>query len=705
LVLATLLRSASLIAACSFGLIVLILLACAIVGYGLPVEALAKFFRASSELREKVETLDMGWSVLTISVLCVALWISIRRDAVRQVARAVDASVEQLQADIAAGRIEDLEPTPEMQKLAALLAQVQSSIHVNAAHAPPDAAQAKELSVRAEALQKELTRLDAVRRLDIGSQLSVLTAPPRPQNRFAAIMVSAGLLQPLSLASKVIGTASLALLAPALITLAGDGLGKSIEQVNAQLHRLIVAQSREEAERDWLRNQPPSPQPRQVSASDQNLIRQLSYHYQVHLRLHATSEYKVPAHAFNLASTNVRQEILHAYAAHNPSLEVHGGSPSERDEAGILSHAAELDNDGPEAAHFRDVLTALAHSTPQGEWDQFRQRATAFLHAVAKPIPTQDITQRLFAEVLNMGGSFALTTTPESSALRDVLSEINKPGDMAETASELMDVDIIRFVTGIRDGGSPEAAKPDLPLGVSRYDDQSKQWAYNVRDNLSSLAARTEDNVKHSPPTLDQRLGFGTDTKPASNAARAFMRDAEGASGVVRASDLVATYRDVFPGVVGDEGATIRAALLSEFPQAAEQVGLNAADEAIHAFLRARSYGALRGFSKIGGVLIGLLPNGGPDEAITGLDWNDRLDGVTLRLHKAGGEVLVFAPFRAEIIRVALAYAADGRPVTATMPPTPIGRQVLLHPALVDTALGCEARLIDQCRRSDIGRS
>jgi hypothetical protein len=30
------------------------------------------------------------------------------------------------------------------------------------------------------------------------------------------------------------------------------------------------------------------------------------------------------------------------------------------------------------------------------------------------------------------------------------------------------------------------------------------------------------------------------------------------------------------------------------------------------------------------------------------------------------------------------------------MPLTYIGRQVLLHPALVDTALGCEARLLDQ---------
>jgi hypothetical protein len=696
LVLANLLRSASLIAAFSFGMIVLILLSCAMVGYALPTEELAKLFRASSELREKVEALDKGWSVLTIGVLCIALWISVRRDAVRQVSRAVDASITKLKADIAAGRVERLEPTPEMQKVAALLDQLQSSIDANNARTPPDAAQAAELARRADGLRQELTRLDAVRRLDIGSELTALIAPPRPQNRFGAAMVSAGLLQPLSLISKAIAAVSLGLLAPALITLAGDELGKSIEQVNAQLHRLIVAQSREEAERDWLRNQPPPPQPRQVSSPDQALIRQLSYHYQAYARLHVNSEYKVPAHGFSLASTDVRQEILHNYAAQNPSLEVHGGTPAKRDEAGILSHAAQIDDDGPEAARFRHVLTNFARSTPEGEWDQFRHRATAFLQAVAKPTPTADVAQRLFAEVLNMGGSFALPTGSDSSALRDVLSELNKPGDMAETAADLMDLDIIRFATGIRDTGTPAAAKPDLPFGASRYDDRSKQWGNTVRDNLSSLVVRTEDDVKDSPPTLDQRPAPEADTKRALNAARVLMREADGASGAARASDVVSTYRDVFPGVVGDEGTTIRATLLREFPQAAVAAGQNAAGEATHAFLRARSYAALRGFSKIGGVLIGLLPNGGPDQEITGLDWNDTPTGVMLSLQTAAGKVLTFGPFRAEIVRMALAYASDGRPVTATMPLTPIGRQVLLHPALVDTALGCEARLIDQ---------
>jgi len=693
LVLATLLRSGSLIAACSFGLIVLVLLGCALIGYVLPIARLAELFHASSELRERVEALDKAWSFLTIGALCVALWISARRDAARELSRAVDASVEKLQADIAAGRIEQLEPTSAMQQVAALLAETQSAIETNEAKNQPDAAVDKELSRKAEALQQELIRLDAVRRLDIGNELTGLTTPQRPQSRLAAIMVSAGLLQPLSVGSKLLATVSLALLAPALITLAGDELGKSIEQVNAQLHRLIVADSREEAERDWLRNQPPPPQPREVSSSDQALIRQLSYHYQIHIRAHVTSEYHVRAQGFDLASAEVRQEILHNYAARNPTLEVHGGKPERQDEASILAHATQAaNNDGPEAARFREVVTNLARTTTESEWDQFRQRARVFLLAVAKPTTTQDIAQRLFAEVLNTGGSLTDSTDPGSSALREVLSAFNKPGDMAEKASDLMDVDIVHFVTGIRKSGTPTAAKPDLPPGVPTYDDQSTRWANDVRNNLSSLVARTKDNLGNAPPTLDQKPPSGADRTSALNAARSLIQDTETAGG----ADVVSTYRDIFPGVVGDEGSTLRAAVLREFPQIAPAARENAVREAMHAFVRARSYAALRGFSKIGGVLIGLPPDGGADAEISGLDWNDNPAGVTLSLKTSQGETLTYGPFRAEIIRIALAYAADGRPVTATMPLTPIGRQVLLHPALVDTALGCEARLIDQ---------
>jgi hypothetical protein len=696
LVLATLLRSASLIAAGTFGVIVVVLAGCAILGYGLPIETLAVLFRASSELRETVEALDKGWSALTIGVLCIALWISVRRDAARQLSQAVDASIAQMKADIAAGQLEELEPTPEMRQVTGRLVDMQKAIAAANAATPRNAVEADRLSHQSEAVKEELVRLDIMRRLDLGSQLTELTGPQRPQNRFAALMVSAGLLQPLSLASKAIGTVSLALLAPALITLAGDDLGQSIAQVNAQLHRLIVAQSREEAERDWLRSQPAPPQPREVSPSDQTMIRQLSYHYQAYVRLRASNEYDVPARAFHLASTDARREILANYAAGKPSsLEVHGGVASDRHEAGILNLAARADNDGPEAARFRNVLKTVARSTPQSEWEQFRHRAEAFLQTAAKPLTTQDIGQRLFAEVLNMGASISVTTGPDSSALRDVVSELSKPGDMAEKASELMDVDIIRFVTGIRDAGTPTAAKPDLPFGVRRYDDKSDKWAKDIRDNVSSLITRTEEDVRNSPPTLDQRLPSDADGKPALTAARALMRDAGSVNGAARASDVVASYRDVFPGVVGDEGTTPRATLLREFPHAAEAVGQGAA-EAVHAFARARSYAALRGFSKIGGVLVGLLPEEGPDLAITGLDWNDTASGVTLSLQTAKGNKLSYGPFRAEIIRIALAYAADGRPITATMPITPIGRQVLLHPALVDTALGCEARLIDQ---------
>ena len=114
-------------------------------------------------------------------------------------------------------------------------------------------------------------------------------------------------------------------------------------------------------------------------------------------------------------------------------------------------------------------------------------------------------------------------------------------------------------------------------------------------------------------------------------------------------------------------------------------------------FARARSYVALRGFGKIGGVLLGLDPTSGDGPDVIGLDWTVSDKGVTLKVSLAGEkDPQSFGPFRAAIIRQALAYAADGRLVAATMPQTAIGRQVLLHPALINSALGCEARVVDQ---------
>src|SRR5271166_4239246 len=105
-ILGNVVRSTSLIAAAVFGLIGLVLATLSFLGQALALGQLARIFGALAELREKIEAFDTSWSIATIVVLSLALWIAVRRDARRQLSAAVDQAVERLQADAAAGKLQ-----------------------------------------------------------------------------------------------------------------------------------------------------------------------------------------------------------------------------------------------------------------------------------------------------------------------------------------------------------------------------------------------------------------------------------------------------------------------------------------------------------------------------------------------------------------------------------------------------------------------
>jgi hypothetical protein len=108
-------------------------------------------------------------------------------------------------------------------------------------------------------------------------------------------------------------------------------------------------------------------------------------------------------------------------------------------------------------------------------------------------------------------------------------------------------------------------------------------------------------------------------------------------------------------------------------------------------FLRARSFGALRGFARVGGVLIGQEPTE-PSSPLNCLDLRWEADGPNLRLLliDKDGQVRRSRPFRKSLVYHALTYAADGRPLAVTMATAqPLSElRILLHPTLVDTPLG-----------------
>ena len=76
---------------------------------------------------------------------------------------------------------------------------------------------------------------------------------------------------------------------------------------------------------------------------------------------------------------------------------------------------------------------------------------------------------------------------------------------------------------------------------------------------------------------------------------------------------------------------------------------------------RAFSFSMLRGFSKVGAVLIGRQPQGTAD--IRDIEWDANGRSITITLTDAGGLKSNFGPFDQSLVHQSLAYAADGRPV------------------------------------------
>ena len=187
--------------------------------------------------------------------------------------------------------------------------------------------------------------------------------------------------------------------------------------------------------------------------------------------------------------------------------------------------------------------------------------------------------------------------------------------------------------------------------------------------------------------------------------------------------DSLASYSSVFPGIEGQRAQTeeARIAHILDADRAKVDYGgppevlrnvdgreglkmVKAAEATKSASYRlglARSFPRLRAYHRVGGVLIGREPDAvakGLD--LVGVDFSVDEVGreLTIHLTHADGTKTAVGPYDPAIAHLALAYAADGRPVTVTIvSASPLtDRKILLHPALIDTEVGCHAIRLDQ---------
>ena len=181
--------------------------------------------------------------------------------------------------------------------------------------------------------------------------------------------------------------------------------------------------------------------------------------------------------------------------------------------------------------------------------------------------------------------------------------------------------------------------------------------------------------------------------------------------------DSLASYSSRFPGIRGQRAQTEEARIARvldpdrakvdygrppESHKAKEGLKIVKATEVtrvakIHLDL-ARSFLRLRSYHGVGGVLVGRDPTGEKGLDLVGVDFSVDNDRLSILLTHADGMKTAVGPYDAAVAHLALVYAADGRPVTVTfVSARPLtDRKILLHPALVDTEVGCHAIRLDQ---------
>jgi len=288
-----------------------------------------------------------------------------------------------------------------------------------------------------------------------------------------------------------------------------------------------------------------------------------------------------------------------------------------------------------------------------------------------------------------------------------------------ETFKKWMDAKMTEFTDDLVRKPSYEAAVGNF-RSASSVPDEFVRYAvddmkFPTVDEVAGRLADYPSAIEHNPLKPRQM-------EKSERALRQLARSTDRAVGEVAEASM--SYKYLFPGQPGMELETPAAKLMGEAAGADNL--LSAVDAAgdlanagsgpdrarrttrpssksMRAASRARSYVSLRGFRRIGGVLIGRDPENTGETGVDFRDisWEERGARVELFLQSADGKRRSAGTYDRDILHQALAYAADGRPVTVTMisaSPVPF-LKILVHPSLVDTRLGCEAigldRLVD----------
>lgn len=703
-------------------------------------------------IHEQLQALQFGLIAGAICLLLAALayvsWRGRRAQYSTLIEKAREAEFDALVEKAKYGSLPELPPNAEMLRATEIIDQLQTSI-ARIADENPD----KSIDELEPGQKSELERLlderqqvaqarafvDIIRRVEVGVDRSKLDlgAPKGWLGKIGTFFISRGLFNTFGGFGRVLFVLSLMALVGGSVVAVGasDETASRLALAVDDLENIEIDLSAQDAAKTWREAlavaEAEAPPPAEDTQSDdgwcvddspecdETVLEQLAAGFEdayarAAIRRLGVSTTTIP----NRRGIAARTAIL-AQAAQRPvsigvglgdapphSIGVQDGPGNGigRLEAEDYLRTADQRVETPARKQFKDFLRTEMRDGNPAAWKIIKHKLAPFAAQFAQLPAKAAIQQELALRLMGALAEIPPGDLPYGDALEESLRKAGVHKATFDIQSRIYAKDLLLGVApddaALRVEVSADSA---TARGGVRASERARLQALAPEISYSNAPALIENR----PPTLvrfeEAHVDFDRVRVAVDDYERAVTA---GGRAAPQSIEAIAGFDDYFPGwrdgqPAGGGGGGGGAGPATPRPIITEAAlrPVQVAEVRSPAFKSSRNFFRLSGSRRIGGVLIGRAAT---DDAVVldfrVLTWRSQGPEIVLSLKRSDGAVIDLPPADPEIVHLALVYAAEGRPIAATMTKaTPLLElKIQLHPALLDTSLGCRAIEVDR---------
>ncbi len=598
---------------------------------------------------------------------------------------------------------------------------------------------------RRDQIFQELVHEDLARRIEVPEYDPDMIATPPPARsllqKLGRIFVSRGMFRQLNLGQRGLLLLNVVLLVPSLLTWTSESIAGDLSAKLTQLDQLRISLVGQEAQARLAAVAVKLPDATSASDDERGVVNAAYAHaraFEISAGRRLETQFGLPHQApseelaASLRRETARRQVLETAAARvNADRQIVAGVETDRPPSGrrveVLAPRPAADelpigalSDRLSAARLDGRPHAL---TPAGE--SFAQEAVA--RAKSEPA----FRARLVESARSTAASFLEAARPSQLRAAFLAAALSGGADagamhaavaepIAQWASGTVDVaaragtyrvTAPTYLATLMETGDPAAAM--RAVETMRQSPLLEAELNVVRSKLSPILRSDADArglVERIAPGLVETSDGLVNAKLRDEALDSYFRvvtaNQKGRLSIDRLNGLIAeapvrsNFESYFPAQATEHsaGGGFGGGGIGSGPKGSPAAPRGGPLRTASAAARARSFVSLRGFSRVGGVLIGQDPQKSEGLDVREFRWTSDREGVQLTVVDSAGRATSLGPYHPAIVNLALAYAADGRVLTATMTKAePLYElRILLHPTLVDTGVGCRAIEIDR---------